>query len=407
MPDMPPSAPGASQSSPADVNTTRSGSGENTPSHAGRSRFRRALLPIWLLVCAGVLALFAYAVWDGLQPVTRVHAVSALSWKDATFSGSNSTAIPSLIMAMPLPGGASGVVVNASPEVKVHSTLEGKVKTILVKEGEKVHRGQPLLLLDDAEWQCARARLFELRAEQKAPPARENGAIDTTVAEEPLQRAYECVSAACARCSVVSPIDGIVLKLIAQEGDNVRASGVFGTGDDGEERPLVILQSLRDRAVSVSLTPAEAYRVGMLRSIRLSTKQPGGGAPVTGTLAEMKGNVVQGRPCFEALIPLSAETAPSLKPGDQVQVEFLPNGIEQELADITLIPRASVSNAHEDEAVFWVIGVDNRLQQRRAPRRPEWDTEERCAILRGAQPGEPFVVDPDPSLQEGQKVTTE
>lgn len=372
------------------------------PSPPARSRFRRALLPIWLLVCAGVLALFGYAVWDGLQPVTHVHAVAALSWKDAMATSSRAT--PATLTGTPLPQPKTGVLVDASPVIEVRSTLDGKVKTVLVQQGQRVHCGQPLLLLSDEEWQCARVHLFGAwqREEARWLCLKEEASELGTPLVDRLQGALMCINDACKHCSMIAPIDGVVRQLNVKPGDRVSASGVSGM----EDAALLTLQPGTSFAVIVPLTPDEAFRVGIRRSVRLIPNQQSI-SPIHGAISEMHGRVVGGEEVFEARIPLPSEVGKDLEPGGRVRVEFLESDREKELRDLAFIPRAALVGQDGDQVAFWVIGADNRLQKRTAKRRTEWDLPGRYAVLGGVLPGEPIVLDPGPSLQVGQRVATE
>lgn len=401
MPDTPPLSPDAAPVSPVN-NEPLTGNSETQVRPARRSRFRRLLFPTWLIICAGVLTLFGYAVWDGLQPATRVHASPALSWKDGIASHSRASLWLPLTGTLPEP--VEGTLVDTSPVVEVRSTLEGRIKAVLVQEGERVHRGQPLMLLADEDWQCARARLFELLKRQESAPAADAEKSDwAEPISEPLQRAYDRVGAACERCRILSPIDGMVLHLNARPGDEVDASGVSGMG----ENALVTLHSGIARSVAVPLTPTEAFRVGLQRPVRISFPERGPDSPISGIITEIKGRVVDGRQSFEARIPLGAEMQKELLPGMRARVEFLVSDVEKKLRRIVFIPRDALLGEDGREAVFWVIGADNRLRKRQADRCPEWDTPGLRAVRGGAFPGEPVVILPAASLHAGQRVVIE
>lgn len=387
-----------------------------------RPSCKRALLPLWLLLCAGVLALFSYAVWDNLQPVAKVHAVPALSWKDGMVTHGFPASAAALVA--PLPGPAKGVVVDASPTVFIDSQLDGVVDAVYVKEGDVVRRGQPLVRLADDGWQCARTRLFGLWKEQEAAEASGTQAAGPGDSAALLGRAYACVDAMCSRTTISSPAEGVVRRVHVAPGNVVRAGRGQGVP---EEVALMELRAGNALALTVPMAPAEAFRVGVPRSVRVTWSDLPEAAPTDASIAEWKGWAVKGSNAFEARVPLAGVVPAELKPGMHARVEFLENEREQELHGVALIPCAALlppgnarANAGEGTTVasgkragqsgkvaFWVIGADNRLQKRQAERRPEWDAPGQCAVLGGVRPGEPVVIEPAADLKEGLHVATE
>ena len=350
-----------------------------------------------------VVALFAYAVWDAAQPVARVQAIAAVSRGEGA-TPSERTNIDLLPQDLP------GAVVCANEPVEIRSTVDGTIAAVMVKEGDTVQKGQPLLRFDDSAWQNALAwcELARWIAEGRINSGEPNRvSVDAVPA---IRTSPDGVSSGlmtllrslCAQGHITTPVDGIVGKISVTPGSCIQASGISGLPD---APPLIVVYPSDKLAVQTTVTPQEAWRVGMGRSVLISVESMPGEI-FEGVVVSMRGSLDQSGGHCDLRIAL-ADAPSSLQPGMNVHVSFRETDADRERRSAVLVPRDALISHDRETAAFWVIGVDNLLQKREAVRRPAWDAAEHIAVLGGVRPGEPVVVTPDASLREGQRVTTE
>lgn len=267
---------------------------------------------------------------------------------------------------VPLAERSTGIV-RARGQVAVRAEIDGRVREVLVRTGESVSRGQPLLRLDDAELReqlaqadaghasaeadlrAANARLEEARSlahrhrrladegvisrlELESLDARlqaaraEADAAQAGVAEAAALRSER--AAALERSVVRSPIDGVVGRVLLEP-------GARATPDDD----VAIVGDVGALVVDVPLTDAMLGRLRPGQPARLGA--PSLEAPAEGVLARIPPFLDPGS--FRAIAEIDVAPGSGLLPGMSVNVSIL----HGESATGELLP---VSAAWEDPA---------------------------------------------------------
>lgn len=363
-------------------------------------KWRRVLLFFRPALYLAVVALFAYAVWDAAQPVAQVRAVAAVSWSDCTQ--------PEQGRVISLPKDLRGTIVGADQPVEIRSTVDGTVAALMVKEGDAVKKGQLLIRLDDTAWQnalacCEIAPWVDSRRSGESNGDNEAAAPTAGAFPEASSSGItKLLRSVIAQGNIVSPVNGVVGQVRIAPGHNVQASAVSGMLDNP---PLVVVYPADHLAVETTVTPKEAGRIGMGSIVQVIVESVPG-VTLDGVVVSMCGSLDQSGGHCKLRVSL-AHAPDSLQPGMEARIIFRETEAERERRASVLIPKDALIDEEGEKAVFWVIGADNLLQKREALRRPVWDEAERLAVLGGVRPGEPVVIQPDASLREGQRVTTE
>lgn len=283
---------------------------------------------------------------------------------------------------------ATGVV---EPEywARISAVIPGRIAEILVREGEAVHQGQPLVRLDDRE---ARARVAELEA--KANYWREQMARSQALVQQGVRSrdAYEkdkseldqvnsAIAAARQRRSdlvVTSPIDGVVLRRDFELGE------VVGLNDPlfwvGAPRPLRITADVDEEDIprvvrgQKVLIKADSFPDRVLEATvdRITPK----GDPINKT--------------FRVRMALPEDTP--LMVGMTAEI----NIVTAEKTDALLVPATAVV----DGKVF----VDDGGEAKARPVRIGIRGRNRVEVVAGLRPDDSLIANPPAGLKPGERI---
>jgi RND family efflux transporter MFP subunit len=278
--------------------------------------------------------------------------------------------------------------VEAEDPASVASRLTAPVVEVLVEEGERVVRGQPLVRLEDEEQEGQLAQAVAQRRRAVLDEARTlelyrrgwvtRAARDQIVATADSARAAERTAAARADQLVLrAGIDGIVLKSDVEPGDLASPSReLMVLGDPGR---IWITATIDERDLPL-------IRVGQ-RALMRADAWPG--RVIRGHVRELTPGGDPNQRSFRARIGL--DEAAALPMGLTLEV----NVVIRSIARATLVPLDAV-----DEGAVWVIG-DSRAHRRKV--RTGITGAENVEVLAGVRPGETVAVEPS-GLREGQRV---
>ena len=285
---------------------------------------------------------------------------------------------------------ATGVVETDQP-VSVAARLTAPVRAVLVDEGDRVRRGQALVLLDD---QDQRAFLAQSRAqardaamaEARIVPLFKQGwatraARDTAVATADAARAAEAMAAAHVGQSVVrAGIAGIVLKRDVEPGDTAMPGReLMKLGDPARLRVTATIDE-RDMPVvrvgQAALLSSDAWSGRVLHG-RVRQITPGGDPD---------------QRAFR--VRLAMADAPTMPIGMTLEVNIVARWVDR----ATLVPTGALS------------GQNLRLVERgRAVRRSVRVGivgAQQTQIEAGVRPGEQVITAPPADLHDGDRVAS-
>ena len=287
--------------------------------------------------------------------------------------------------------------VSARSRLRLGFKLAGVVQEVLVREGDRVARGQLLARLDDldARSMVRAARAARDKAKRDAERAErmaKEGALATSLRDD-AQSQLEAAEAQLAqaedaleRTRLRAPIAGTVFMRTAEAGETLDA----GT-------PVVILDTTSVLEVTGGATEREvkAFRVGQ----KVELVREDGGAPFAGRVSALATtpNASDGLYAVEA----SPEAgAPELRPGALLRMRFAARGPAQGLR----IPLEALVHRLDRDYVFVVeaaaLGSVVRLRPVEAGPAEGRDV----AVLSGLSGGERIVGEGAYFLQDGQAV---
>ncbi len=338
--------------------------------------------------------------------------------------------------------------VQAATTVKISSNLSGDLTELLVKEGDKVSKGQVLGKIDRRRFEAAakqaQAGQSAARAEIQLTQvevdrttneyARVEGLVgkglasgaeleraraerDTAVARLAGSRERHAQSAAqldealnsLSKTTLLSPIDGTVIELSREVGERVR-------GSDFSEDVVMTLASLNAMEVKIEVGEHEVVhlRSGQKAEIRVDALE---GQSFEGTVVEIAQKALIKNPGTEAEVtsfPITvamAERPSGVMPGMSAEVSVS----AQTHADVVLVPIQAVTVRPEKSLpdaklpvegapisarkagetlakIVFVVNAENKAQARRVRTGISSDTE--LEILEGLQDGEKVVEGP-------------
>jgi len=215
-------------------------------------------LGIPIFVIATVVAILLFASWESIRASTKVDAVTVVMRNVETDDPQNSSASQGSVIQAP------GWVEAEPYSIYAGALTDGIVEEVLVLEGDTVTKGQAIAKLIDEDnelalktalakvklWEgkvhAAEAKMKELADEyQRKKPLVGSGSL----AEGPVERlrlrllteeanvaiasaslrdaivSKETAQLALDRCTVVSPIDGVVIELVATPGSVLKLGG--------------------------------------------------------------------------------------------------------------------------------------------------------------------------------------
>ena len=285
---------------------------------------------------------------------------------------------------------ATGYVEPRRP-VSVVARTTAPVSAVLVEEGDRVRRGQPLVLLDDGEQkmlvdQAAATRVRAVLDERRALTLFNQGwvaraARDGAVATAASARAGEAAARERLDQMVVrSGIDGVVLKRDVQPGDLAAPS-----------RVLLRIGNIRDLWVTATVDERDIPRLAVgQRALLKSDAWPG--KVIRGRLVELTPGGDPDQRAFRVRIVPDAGTALP------IGLTFEVNITVREAQRAVLVPNAAV----RDGAVWKVVG-GRTVRQPVATGIAGADMTE---VRAGLAPGDIVILDPPADLRDRMTVRT-
>jgi RND family efflux transporter MFP subunit len=339
----------------------------------------------WVLVFAMAFGFGAYQWWERR---TETQAAAAPAAPLRTQIVMQETAANRSLVA-------AGYIAPRTP-ITVGVTISGRVKTILVNEGDRIKRNQILAQLDDgdaaAHMRLALAKAHDAQrslARTKAMFAAQAAtATDLEKAEGQLEIALAEVGVnrnAVAQMKVLSPIDGTVLEKLARPGEILTAMqgstvGVVKVADlsdlvaevDVNESDVPLVRPDQQTDVTTDVYPDRRYR-GIVHQIAPQADRAKGTVKVKVDLHVKDG---------------------SLKPGMSVRASFDTSaGAKPRI----LLPRQAIV-----DGAVWVVTSRGMAERRTVNAQPVGP--DLVEIVSGLSPGERVVVEAAASVSPGQRV---
>ena len=315
----------------------------------------------------------------------------------------------------------SGYIVTGDRYVSVGVRVPGRIDRYFVEEGQSVRKGDPLVQIDDRDYDAA-----VRRAEAGLELARAN----LKLAEADLKRGRELSDkgfiakqeldvwenkAAVARATVDqllaelkqarvnldytllrAPTDGVVLAKTKEVGEIAVPGGFSGSGD------LIRLANLSDMRAQVDVNEADLSRVRM--------GQPAEVAPDAYPDAHYAADVVKLYPQVDRqkgtlrVEVRIREPDARLLPDMSARITFLaeppPSGDPGAQSPAIFVPAAALRRDAQGNNVVWVVTTD---RAHRVMVETGGDVGNRVRIARGLTGGEMVVVG-DPPTRDGQRV---
>jgi len=301
--------------------------------------------------------------------------------------------------------------------VTIKSLVGGELVKIYFKEGQTVHKGEPLFLIDPKPYQAAvdqaRAQLekdkalsavaaedveryTELVKKDYVTQEQYNQTLANAKALEASVKADEAAVRNAALqlgyCSISSPIDGRTGSLIVHEGNIVKANADTGL--------VVILQI---RPILVSFTVPEQYVAqvrenGTLRNLDVEASLPGEADPARGELNFVDNAVdnTTGTILLKGLFPNDSE---SLWPGQYVNTVLTLSQLE----NAVVIPSEAIQTGQEGTFVF-VVKPDSTVELKTVKR--AFTLNGSSVISEGLAGDETVVTDGQLRLVPGARIET-
>lgn len=279
--------------------------------------------------------------------------------------------------------------VEAQQPVSVQSRITAPVEQVLVEEGQRVTRGQPLFVLADDEQQ---ALLAQAAAQRRAAEQAEHrtlvlarqgwvtkSARDQAVANADAARAAEATANARRDQLVVRAlIDGVVTKRDVEPGELATPTRVLA--QLGDPNRIRVTATVDERDITRVRTGQQA--------VMSSDAWPGRSIAATVTEITPTGDPTQ-RAFRVRLLPAAGADLPL---GMSIEVNVLSRRVERAV----LVPAGAVSGGKA-----WIVR-DGRAWAR--PVRTGIVGSERVEIVSGISAGEQVIAAPPAGLAEGQRV---
>lgn len=253
-------------------------------SRRSRGGFWTKLLLVVIVLGAGL----GFVIWKQPSGSRIMRAGAALAGNESNPPPS-STTVETVPTPPPVPANpnviltASGYIV-AHERIEISPRIQNIVKWMGVKKGDRVKKGQVIVLLDDSEY---KAKIEELKAQIATAKARSEIAqrnyqriqslqaknietqqsLDEAQRERDMAAAQVEVAQASQKlaevyldwCTVRSPIDGVVLEKLAHEGELV-CPQTFG-GTRGPSTSLAAVADLNDLQVEIDVNEADVAKI--------------------------------------------------------------------------------------------------------------------------------------------------
>jgi RND family efflux transporter MFP subunit len=369
---------------------------------ARRRRTRLRGLPIMLVIVA-------IAVFAGWRVIDRPLAVTVAP---VTLSS------PAQVGPAPVLSG-SGYIVTGDRYVSIGVRVPGRIDHYFVEEGQSVHKGDPLVQLDDRDYRAVVARTEgglavaranavlaasdlkrgrALRAqhvisEQEIDVLRNKAAVTrATVREIEAELAQARINLE--YTTLRAPTDGVVLAKLKEVGEIAVPGGFAGSGD------LIRLANLSDIRAEVDVNEADLNRVHMGQSAQV-TPDAYTDAHYAAEVVKLYPQVDRQKGTLKVEVHVLHPDA-RLLPDMSARITFLadtpPAGEAQK--PVVLVPATALRRDNRGDNFVWVVR-DGRA--RRATVTTAGDAGSSVRITSGLAGGEAVVVGAPPA-REDQKV---
>jgi RND family efflux transporter MFP subunit len=374
---------------------------EPTVRRAARPR-RRWVLP--LLIGLGLAAAGAvWAVRSRPLPVTVAYATKT--------APGESGPVPVL--------SGSGYIVTGDRYISVGVRVAGRIDRYFVEEGQSVHKGDPLVQLDDRDYRAAvaatQARLASARANaalaesdlRRGEALHRSGVIS--------QQEYDVMAnkAAVARAAISeldaelqqakinldyatlrAPADGVVLAKLKEVGEIAMMGGFAGSGD------LIRLANLADMRAEVDVNEADLNRIALGQPAQV-TPDAYPDARYAAEVVKLYPQVDRQKGTLKTEVHILEPDA-KLLPDMSARVTFLQRPDASATAEpAVLIPAAAVRRNAQGDSFVWLVS-DNQVRQQRIETGGE--AGDKVRVTTGMQGGEAVVVSGDAELTDGRRV---
>ena len=309
----------------------------------------------------------------------------------------------------------SGYVVTGDRYISIGVRVAGRIERYLVEEGQHVHIGDPLVQLDDRDYQASARRTeaalrvaqanlglaeAELRrglnlessrviSQQELDVLRNRAAVGrATVAQ--LEAELEQARVSLDYTTLRAPRDGVVLAKLKEVGEIAVPGGFAGSGD------LVRMANLEDMRAEVDVNEADLARVRMGGPARV-TPDAHPDRAYAAAVVKLYPQVDRQKGTLKVEVRI-LEPDDRLLPDMSARVTFLadrpPPG--EETPYVTIPERAL--RGRDADAFVWVVADGKALK--RPVRIGRAATDGRVRIESGLRGGETIVVE-DVALEEG------
>jgi HlyD family secretion protein len=372
---------------------------------AAKRRAPRRKAPI--IIGVGILAFVAVAVWaivGRALPVTVAYATLSAPGQ----------AGPAPVLS------GSGYIVTGERYISIGVRVAGRIDRYFVEEGQNVHKGDPLVQLDDRDYRAivarteaglavARANVELAESDLKRGEAlHEQGVISQQELDtlrnkaevaratvKQLQAELEQARVNLEYTMLRAPADGVVLAKLKEVGEIAVPGGFAGSGD------LVRLANLADIRAEVDVNEADLSRVHM--------GQPAFVTPDAYPEARYEAEVVKMYPQVDRQKGTLKIEVHVLKPDARLlpdmsaRITFLaePQADGQAEKPAVLVPAAAVQRDARGDNFVWVAN-GGRAHQTRVETAGE--VGDRVRIASGLKGGEAVIIGNLPT-RDGQKVT--
>ena len=367
------------------------------------SRRRRPLL--WSGVAVAVLA----ALWIGVRargarvPVVQVAAATAVA---------AGTPVRGTVLS------GSGYVVTGEKYISIGVRVPGRIERYYVEEGQSVHAGDPLVVLDDRDYRAAvaqaeaalrtteanlalhaselrRARALHAQhivSQADLDQAVNRAAVDrATIAQLEAQRAQ--VTVQLEYTVLRAPRDGVILAKLKEVGEIAVPGGFEGAGD------LIRMANLEDLRAEVDINESDLRRIHMGQDAEVvpdAYPDRTYGAHVVKLYPQV--NRQKGTLKVEVQIPRPDDT---LLPDMSVRIDFLAAAQPPAAGGaVVLVPRGSLRQDDRGSYV-WIVD-DGRVHRRAITVGAELG--ERVQVADGLAGGESLVTGDATQLHDGAAV---
>ena len=313
----------------------------------------------------------------------------------------------------------SGYVVTGDRYVSIGVRVPGRIDRYFVEEGQSVHKGDPLVQLDDRDYRAVVSRveagLQLARANQslaetelrRGRTLHEQGVVSkdeldvlenkATVARATIAQLTADLAQARVNLEYTllrAPTDGVVLAKLKEVGEIAVPGGFAGSGD------LVRLANLTDMRAEVDVNEADLNRVRMGQSAEV-TPDAYPDKSYAAEVVKMYPQVDRQKGTLKVEVHI-LEPDTQLLPDMSARISFLADHASTDAAQGTmvLVPAAAVGRDAQGNSFVWILRAG---RARRTTVTTAGDVGDQVRLRNGLAVGEAVIVSPLPS-REGQRV---